>query len=377
MKYAGKTVVTLAHERGANGHITKRDTAWKYLLSHIRKNTLPLENRGDRYHKYDGAAKARYLRDTWVKRVVNNGDALCHAHGYQLRTESPGELQLSHVQHQAAMVKLIAEAGKHTYSRSTLPREPQDWNDGAYYLRIAGRTIILYRSDSASWDKGSHWTSSTSISRSAYLLREGWDDLNKPALLQSSVMVERNSNDYGSDINRVYGHGLRGLAERSISYEARGNWMLKIISDLLQIAPDRQRGLSHIQLDPHYRISIIRKIAGIEIWSRTLAGEPVDYCAVQGKDTYHAPTQREAVRGLARKIATPGTRREAINMDYALSLGYCRTGIEQFCDDYGLDADKTYSRAEIQALIVAGNGRAEKYQRELAKAGFTLEAANA
>jgi len=59
-------------------------------------------------------------------------------------------------------------------------------------------------------------------------------------------------------------------------------------------------------------------------------------------------------------------------MDYALSLGYCRTGVDQFCEDYGLDAEATYTRAEIQALIVAGNGRAEKYQRELAKAGFTI-----
>lgn len=375
MKYAGKTVVTLAREREGYGNITKRNTAWKYLISHIRTNITPLEKRGDKYHKYDATDKARYLRDTWVARIIENGDALCHAHGYQLRTEVAGELQLDHIWHKEAMIKLIAEAGEHTYSLSTLPREPQDWNDSDYYLNIAGRTIILHRSDSASWDKGSHWPSSTSISRFAHLLREGWDDLSKPALLRSSVIIESDDH-YGSDIDRVYCHGLRGLAERSISYEARGNWLLKIIADLLNITPERQRGLSHIQLDPHYRIALTRKIVGVEIWRRTLAGEIGDYCAVQGKDTYHAPTPREAIRGLARKIATPGTHREAINMDYALSLGYCRSGIEQFCDDYGLDAEQTYSRGEIQALIVAGNGRAEKYHRELAKAGFIREAAN-
>ena len=372
MKYAGKTVVTLAHERGANGHITRRETAWKYLLANIRTNTTPLEKRGAHICQYkDSGAKARYLRDTWLIRIRKNGEALCHAHGYQLRTEVVGELQLDHILHKKAMLGLIAEASKHTYSLSVIPREPQDWNDSNYYLHIAGRTIILHRSDSASWDKGSHWPSSTSISRTAYLLRAGWDALDKQALLQSSVITERGDH-YGSDINRVHNRGLRGLVERNISYEARGNWLLKIVADLLQITPERQRGLSHIQLDPHYRITLSRHIAGIEIWERTLAGEVVDYCAVRGKDTYHAAAPREAVHGLAQKLAAPGTRREKIDMDYALALGYCRTGVDQFCEDYGLDAEATYTRADIQALIVAGNGRAEKYHRELAKAGFTI-----
>jgi len=186
-------------------------------------------------------------------------------------------------------------------------------------------------------------------------MREGWDDLSTAGLLRNT--------DFDRD-------GFK--SERKINYSARGNWIQNIIISLFSIIPERQRGLSHIQLDPHYRVKRIRKIAGIEIWSRTLAGEVVDYCAVQDKDTYHAATPRAAMHGLVLKLATPGSRREILSMDYALSLGFCRSGVEQFCEDYELNPDSAYPRSEIQAIVSRGNGKAKKYERELTKAGITI-----
>lgn len=382
VKYRGKTIIQIAHGRGANGHITKKATAWKYLLSTIHTDTTPLHQRGERIQHPDCStisswaqlrasvaqrkrapgAKAKYREEQWIERIERNGDALCHAHGYLLRTETQGELLPKHLKYRAFMIDAIEKSLKHTYSLSTLPRSPQDWNDEDYYLCIAGRTIIIHRSGSASWDNPrSKWPSSTSITRKAYLLPSDWDDLSKDSLLRTG---DREVGKYNI---------LIGIAERTINYEARGNWLLKIITELLGITPERQRGLSHIQLNHHYRVERIRKIFCVEIWKRTLAGETIDYCAVHGKDTYHAVTPREAVHGLAAKLATPGSRREIINMDYALSLGFCRTGVEQFCDDYDLDCTADYSRAEIQSKIRDGNGRAEKYSRELTKAGFTVK----
>jgi len=373
IKYQGKSIVSLAHERGANGNLKNKAKAWQYLLGAISVNDRPIHARGQHISAYNIKhygyscgiynrtirSAADYKRYMWEQRIERTGDSLCHAHGYQLRTEIPGELLPHHIKYREQMIATIDKSMRYTYSLSTLPREPQEWNDPDYYLCIAGRTIILHRADSASWDNSasSHWPSSKSISRTAYLLREGWDDLSKDGLLANAQAAQ---------------HGLAGLSERKISYEARGNWLPKIIIDLLGITPQRQRELAHIQLDPHYRVSLKRKIAGIEIWQRTLAGEIIDYCAVRGKDTYHASTQSEAVKGLAAKLATPGSRREVIDMDYALSLGFCRTGVEQFCADYGLNCTCAYRRSEVQALIVSGNGRAKKYERELVKAGFTV-----
>ena len=378
IKYQGKSIVGLAHERGANKHTAKKSTAWQYLVEHIRINDTHIHHRGNRYYAGNGygrrqamggwaspiRSRADYVRDKWLAKIERTGAALCHAHGYLLRTEIEGELLPHHIAYRDKMIELIAKSLKNTYSFSALPQSPQDWNDPDYYLCIAGRTIILRRTDSASWDNsGSRWPSSTSVTRAAYLMREGWDDLNKDGLLRNAKYID--------NILCIWSNG-EGLPERKINYEARGNWSLKIISELLGIAPKRQRGLAHVQLDPHYRVSRTRKIAGIAIYQRTLAGEIIDYCAVRGKDTYHAVSPREAVHGLAAKLATPGSRREILDMDYALSLGFCRTGVEQFCDDYKLDCSASYTRAEIQAVVDRGNGKAEKYERELAKAGIEI-----
>jgi len=356
MKYANKTILGLAHERGANGNIKKRQTAWQYLLNTIRANDIPLHRHNNRIdldyelqhpdcsrsyahtcRQHTAAAKAKYIREQWLERIERTGDALCHAHGYQLRTETPGELLPYHIKYRAEMLERIDKSLKHTYSLSTLPRAPQDWDDPDYYLCVSGRTIVLHRS----------------VTRTAYIMREGWDDLSTAGLLRNT------------DFDKV--------CERKINYKARGNWIQNIIIELLSIIPERQRGLSHIQLDPHYRVKRIRKITGIEIWSRALAGEVVDYCAVADKDTFHAATPRAAIHGLASKLATPGSRREILSMDYALSLGFCRSGVEQFCEDYELNPDSAYPRSEIQAIVSRGsNGKAKKYEKELTKAGITI-----
>lgn len=369
MKYTGKTIVQIAHERGANGHIKKRESAWKYLLAHLlQPHPWPW---GRKITNRTGSRESWKYNDyrndqSWLRRIERNGDALCHAHGYQLRTEVPGELLPNHIQYRTLAPIAIKYITERVYTLNTLPKMPQDWNDPNYFIFFAGRIIQLHRSDSASWDNPkSHWPSSSTITRTATLLRTGWTDLSDSTLL---ALTEQHMS-YGYELSTH----IRNYTERKINYEARGNWLLRIIVDLLGITPERQRGISHIQLDPHYRARRIRKIAGIEIWQRTLAGEIIDYCAIRDRDTYHAATPREAVRGLAAKLATPGSRREIIDMDYALSLGFCRTGVEQFCDDYDLDCSAKYQRAEIQSLIKAGNGRAEKYSRELIKAGFTIE----
>lgn len=379
IKYQGKTIVGLAHERGANRHIKKQSTAWQYLLEESSlkagkylgfcKGTTPYPDLGKiGYWRYgaerDAVAAAHYRKIQWESRIKRNDTALCHAHGYLLRNESPGELMPGHIKYRDMMLEKIEQMLKHTYALATLPRNPQEWNDPDFTLCIAGRTIILHRSDSASWDNSSsHYPSSTSITRTAYLMREGWEDLSKDGLIRNAR--------YADNILHTWSDG-DGMVERTINYEARGHWQQKIIIELFGVTPERQRGLSHIQLDPHYRIKRIRKIAGIEIWQRTLAGEIIDYCAVRGKDTYHAATPREAVKGLAAKLATPGSRREILDMAYALSLGFCHTGVEQFCEDYGIDSAGAYPRAEIQAMVARGNGKADKYERELAKAGIEI-----
>lgn len=354
MKYTGKTVVELAHDRGANRNITKKETAWKYLLADLAKYNPPITLRGNRYERGAGE-KASYLAKTWRDKIAKNGDILCHTHGYLMRHEIPGELQVSHIKYREALLGAIGKVRR--YDISSLPRTPQDWCSPQYILHIGGRDILLSRTDSASWDNPqSHYPSSSSITRTASLLPMGWDDVSDTALIS---------------LNRTYFSSLKNLAEKSINYEARGNWVRKIIIELLNIPAAAKRGYMHIQLDAHYRISKIRQIGKVEIWSRTLAGDVIDYCAMRGKDTYHAAAPRAAVRGLAAKLAVPGSRREILDMDFALSLGFCKTGVEQFCDDLNLNPELAYSRGELQSIVFGSNKEIfNKYVSELSKAGI-------
>lgn len=359
MEYQGKTIVGLAHERGASGNVKKRDTAWKYLIEHMQK-PVQIENKGYRIVRTEG--KDMYKKMEWVKRVRKNGDEICRIFGYLTRVEASAQaiadgkyteeaLLPEHIEKRKIEQEKIEYMKKRNYySLKGFPREAQNWNDGDYLLKIAGRLIKFHRSDSASWSgkyRACRWPDSTSITRTASLMRLDCENLSAESLLKSLNIVEK-----------------------KINYEARGKWLINTVCELLEIKPVPVRGKSHIQLDNHFTINLSRKIGNVEIWERKLAGELYDYCAVRGKDTYHADTQLEAIQGLQRKLALPGMRHEKIDMNYAISLGFCRSGVVNFCEDYGLDEKKIYSRTEIQQKISEGNGLAEKYERELEKAGF-------
>lgn len=367
MKYKGKTIVEIAHQRGCNGNVKKKDTAWQYLLNSIKPDHTPLEKRSTcTSYLSRTTTRAEYQKMIWIERLEEpgSGDKLCHLHGHETREELSARLIAAGKYTEEALlphdIRKRAEIKErynynstktHVFDLHNFPDEPQDWNSPAYTLQIAGRLIRFTRKDNATWEGNNYYPSSSTIMRTASLIRLDAECLSSKTLLTNSNPTE---------------------VESSISYEARGNWLIKAVAALLKIPPQTQRGLSHVQLDKHFRVRIIRKIGTIEIYKRTLAGETYDYCAVKDKNTYHAETPREAVNGLQYKIAAPGSRKERIDMEYALSLGFCRSGIEQFCDDYGLDSDGTYNRSEIQGMISQGNGRAKKYQTELEKAGFDI-----
>ncbi len=367
IKYQGKTIVGIAHERGANGHIKKKDTAWAYLLDNLKHMT----GQNLRYRPHAWSDKQSYKKSTWESRLnslsgksrLSRADQLCHAHGYQLRTEVPGEVQDNHYRYQVSAAPILETINREMFTLRTLPRAPQDWSDPDYYFQVGGRVIVLRRTDSAEWVGKSHWPKTTTITRTAILLTPDWDDLSDEVVTSLTGYVDR-----GDSVERY----IRGRTDRDIDYKARGNWLLKIIIELLGINPERVRGKAKIQLDPHFRIERVRSIHGVEIWMRTLAGDVYDYCAVRGKDTYHAESPIAAVQGLAAKLAAPDSRKARLDMDYALGLGFCRTGVEQFCEDYDLDAAGVYTRAELREIVNLGNGQAEKYLPEFRKAGILV-----
>jgi len=189
------------------------------------------------------------------------------------------------------------------------------WQDEAsQYIRVGARVISLRRDESCTWSDKSRWPTSKSISRTASLLREDWDDCSATQGLLFALG------------DKTYTHA--DIIERSIGYEARGNWLICVVADLLKIeAAQERKELRAVQLNPHCRIERVRNICGVAIYRRTLAGEHLDWCAVARGTTCHADTQRLAISGLIPKLVSAGDRREVLDMAYARALGFCRTGI--------------------------------------------------
>jgi len=229
------------------------------------------------------------------------------------------------------------------------------WSHTRIRWEFAGQSIVTVYHQNATWSnkRSYRYPTSTSSWCTSHLLKT-----TTPGTVEM----------YKLDTYNI----LSSITDKVITHDLRGNWRNRAIIDLFGVTPEKQKGLSHIQLDAYYRVAKLRTIAGVEIWRRTLAGETMDYCAVIKKDTYHAKTQREAVKGLAAKLAAPGSRRETIDYDYARSLGFCRAGIEQFCDDNNVDIDGKYSRSDIAKIVRERSDKNKQYENELRKVGITL-----
>lgn len=197
--------------------------------------------------------------------------------------------------------------------------------------------------------------------------------------------VEWNNHKYSKGWHRQYG-GVREVSGRRIVIEKidrraksgkkqmavvpfdswRGNVLLSAIkqSGLFQV-PQSKAPLS-VRLDKFYGAEEVRTIGHIKIYERTLLGEFVDFCAVLNGVTFHAETERLAVRGVHQKIkAATKKRNEPISYKLCKELGFCDAGIKQFCEVFSLDLHSSYSPERIEELVKANTEKAAPFEGEL------------
>lgn len=95
---------------------------------------------------------------------------------------------------------------------------PMDWQHCVRRIGVAGQVIVTARTEDATWTENRHWPTSTSVSYRSYLLRGDWQ--------QIPQTCER---------LRLRTHGMvpEAAIERTITHDARGNWVERMIAELL------------------------------------------------------------------------------------------------------------------------------------------------
>lgn len=100
-------------------------------------------------------------------------------------------------------------------------KQASTWRDaGTQAFRVAGRVVVLTRREDVTWAKNRHYPSSSTVTRTAHLLRIGWDDVSPAALLRAEIA--------GESIPSI-----ATLAEKSVQYTARGDWMRRLLVDFV------------------------------------------------------------------------------------------------------------------------------------------------
>jgi len=134
--------------------------------------------------------------------------------------------------------------------------------------------------------------------------------------------------------------------------------------------------LAPIQLDNFFTVNELKAINGFRLFQRLIGPMAWDYAILDTKtrNTYHAYNYDDLIPGLRKKINSHlSLESELINKQTGFKLGYCETGMRNFCSDNDLDFNASYTRQELRNKVIQNREiNLRKYRKELAKVGIKL-----
>lgn len=161
-------------------------------------------------------------------------------------------------------------------------------------------------------------------------------------------------------------HGA-GVMKRSVDLESwSGDFVANAIVSL-GLEPKKPTTPIRVRLNKAYDAKLTETKRGYKIYSRTLLGQHHDWVIESPLGMiYHDADRGNLVKGLHKKIRNQSRKISgAIDWKKCRSLGFCETGIKQFCADFGLSIKGAYSPLEIHTRIKQNIQKALPYLREL------------
>lgn len=134
--------------------------------------------------------------------------------------------------------------------------------------------------------------------------------------------------------------------------------------------------LKPIQLADYVTVKETKAINGYRLFERYIGSVLWDYAILNTHTgtTYHTYNQEQLVSGLRSKLqAKLDIESEEITKQTGYSLGFCETGMRNFCADNNVNFDGLYSRQDLRNIVVATRDiNYLKYRIELRQIGITI-----
>lgn len=174
--------------------------------------------------------------------------------------------------------------------------------------------------------------------------------------------------------------GKLGKVEEIFRFELAsfaGNFMEKAIVAFFKVEKVKcAKELKHVQLADYFSLNETNRINGYRLFERKIGDVVWDYAILDTKTgtTYHANSQDQLVAGLRAKIqAKLDVEFETITKETGYGLGFCETGMRQFCEDNNVDFEGAYSRKELRNIAIQKREvNCKKYKSELKQIGIHL-----
>ncbi|MCK5615043.1 hypothetical protein KAR91_74965 [Candidatus Pacearchaeota archaeon] len=145
----------------------------------------------------------------------------------------------------------------------------------------------------------------------------------------------------------------RGIAFSKTLKTYAGNFILNEIEEhfgqVKKIKVDL--ALKQVQLNPKMEVVEIARGHGFRTFKRLFLGIHYDYCVLRGGITYHGTTLKQCYVGWKKKKALSKAGAKILNMKSARALGFCSSGIRQFCATNNIDSHDDYTVEEIKAIV--------------------------
>lgn len=156
-----------------------------------------------------------------------------------------------------------------------------------------------------------------------------------------------------------------------------GNFMEKAIAAFFKVGKVKcVKELKPVQLADYFSLNETHQINGYRLFERKIGKLGWDYAIFDTKtgNTFHSYDAKTLVSGLRAKIqAKLDVEYETITKQTGFGLGFCETGMKQFCEDNGVDFEGEYSRKDLRNIVLQKRDlNCRKYRIELRKIGIIL-----